>query len=154
MNSKTVRMLLILIVSGCGALSTVVTDVEHEMTAEDQVDARFPESNGIISDTVTGLQWQVGPDRDTDWMTASLWVENLEGGDWRMPSKQQLLALHDAGLSWHNQGPFNNDGQSVWSDSTSPRGANAWIFDFLVGSGSMTNTGNSRGIRGFAVRSP
>jgi hypothetical protein len=139
---------------GCGALSTVVTDVEHEMVAEDHVDSRFPESNGIITDTVTGLRWQVGPDSDTDWMTASLWAENLEGGGWRLPTKQELLALHNAGISWHNQGPFENDGQSVWSDSTSPHGANAWLFDFLVGSGSMSNTGDSRGIRGFAVKAP
>jgi|GEM_PF-3489537 len=141
----------VLISAGCGALSTVVSDVEHEMVAEDQVDSRFQESGGIITDSVTGLQWQVGPDRDTDWMTANLWVENLEGGGWRMPKKHELLALHDAGINWHDQGPFDMDGQSVWSDSTSPHGANAWIFDFLVGSGSMTNTGDSRGIRGFAV---
>lgn len=139
---------------GCSALSTAVTDIEHEMAAEDQVNSRFQESGGTITDTVTGLLWQVGPDRDTDWMTAHLWVENLEGGGWRMPGKRELLALYEAGISWHNQGPFDNDGQSVWSDSTSPHGANAWIFDFLVGSGSMTNTGNSNGIRGFAVRTP
>ncbi|OPL17725.1 MAG: hypothetical protein AVO35_08660 [Candidatus Aegiribacteria sp. MLS_C] len=132
----------------------MLTDVEHEMSAEDQVISRFQESGGMITDTVTGLLWRAAPDRDTDWMTAHHWVENLEGGGWRLPAKHELLTLYEAGISWHRQGPLENDGQSAWSDSTGPRGANAWIFDFLVGSGSMTDTGSSTGIRGFAVRAP
>jgi hypothetical protein len=139
--------------SGCN-VSAVVDEVEREVRAEDQVDQRFPEEGGMITDSVTGLQWKVGPDSDTDWMTASLWVENLNGEGWRMPSRQELLGLHDAGLNWHNWGPFDNDGQSVWSDSTSRYGAHAWLFDFGTGIGSMANTGDSRLNRGFAGRTP
>jgi hypothetical protein len=146
-------VLSVLLTAACSTLTNVVHDVEREAQAEDRIDSRFPESDGIITDSITGLQWQVGPDRDTDWMAASLWVENLHGSGWRMPSKHELLGLHDAGLNWHNLGPFDNDGQSVWSDSTSPHGANAWLYDFMVESGSMANTGESAGNRAFAVRS-
>ncbi len=136
-------------------MTTVVNDIEREARSEDQLDARFPvDSEGIITDSTTGLQWQVGPDSNTDWMTASLWVENLDGGGWKMPTKEDLLGLHDAGINWNNWGPFDNNGQSVWSDSTSRYGAHAWLYDFCVEYGSMVNTGDSNMNRAFAVRTP
>jgi len=141
-----------ILAAGCSAITTVVQDVEREVQAEDSVCDRFPSENGIITDTVTGLQWQVGPDRDTDWITASNWVENLAGRGWRMPSKEELLGLHDAGINWSNWGPFDNNGQSVWSDSTSRYGAHAWLYDFCVETGSMVNTAETNMNRGFAVR--
>lgn len=138
---------------GCGTLTEVVHEVERTAEHQDAVDSRFPEERGIITDTLTGLLWQVGPDSNTEWMTANLWAENLDG-EWRLPSKEELLGLYHAGISWNYYGPFYTEGNAVWSDSTSPHGANAWLFDFLAETGSMANTGDSRGIRGFAVRKP
>ncbi len=34
------------------------------------------EDGRLIKDTVTGFEWRVGSDSDTDWMTANLWVES------------------------------------------------------------------------------
>ncbi len=143
----------VILAAGCSAMTTIVHDVERIGQAEGAVDDRFPESGGLITDTVTGFEWRVGPDSDTDWMTASLWVENLDGEGWKMPSKEDLLGLHEAGISWNYYGPFYTEGQAVWSDSTSPHGANAWLYDFMIETGTMANTAESSGNRAFAVRS-
>ncbi len=145
-------LISVTIIPACSTMTTIVHEVEREAQAQIAVDDRFPETGGLISDSVSGLQWQVGPDSSTDWMTANLWVENLDGNGWEMPSKEDLLGLHNAGVNWNNYGPFYIEGTAVWSDSTSPHGANAWIFDFMVGTGSMANTSESRGNRAFAVR--
>ncbi|MEN8207962.1 MAG: DUF1566 domain-containing protein [Candidatus Fermentibacteria bacterium] len=148
-----VLLATIILVAGCSAMTTIVHDIERVAHAEGAVDDRFPDDGGVISDTVTGLQWRVGPDSDMDWMTANLWVENLDGEGWKMPSKEDLLGLHDAGISWNYYGPFYTEGQAVWSDSTSPHGANAWLYDFMIETGTMANTAESSGNRAFAVRS-
>jgi hypothetical protein len=147
-----VTVWLLALLAGCGTLTTVVHDVERIAQAQDAVDERFPESGGVITDTVTGLEWRVGPDTDTDWMTANLWVENLDEQGWKMPTKEELLGLHEAGISWNCYGPFYTEGQAVWSDSTSPHGANAWLYDFLIETGTMANTAETDGNRAFAVR--
>jgi hypothetical protein len=136
---------------GCNALKTVVEDAERELHAEDDVDDRFPQDgDGVITDTVTGLRWRVGPDRDTDWMTAHTWVENLDG-DWRMPTPSEIRVLHEAGVKWNYMGPFYSNGQSVWSDSTSHYGSHAWLYDFFVESGAWVDVSTSNLVRGFAV---
>ena len=35
-------------------------------------------STGIVSDSKTGLEWKVGPDKDTDWDQACDWVQKLK----------------------------------------------------------------------------
>ena len=152
MKRKIPVILMVVFGIGCSTMTTIVHEVQREVQAQIALDDRFPETRGLISDTVSGFQWQVGPDSSTDWMTANLWVENLDGNGWKLPSKEDLLQLHEEGVNWNNYGPFDTDGTAVWSDSTSPHGANAWIFDFMIGTGSMVNTAASRGNRAFAVR--
>ncbi len=152
-RAGTVIIAAIILSAGCSAMTAIVHDVERVAQAEGTVDDRFPENGGVIRDTVTGFEWCVGPDNDTDWMAASLWATNLDGEGWKMPSKEDLLALHDAGISWNYYGPFYTEGQAVWSDSTSPHGANAWLYDFMIETGTMANTAESHGNRAFAVRS-
>ena len=147
-----VLLAVIILIAGCSAMTTIVHDVERVAQGQDAVDGRFPEDGGVITDTVTGSEWCVGPDSDTDWMTANLWATNLDGEGWKMPSKEDLLGLHDAGISWNYFGPFYTEGQAVWSDSTSPHGANAWLYDFMIETGTMANTAESSGNRAFAVR--
>lgn len=49
-------------------------------------------ATGIVKDSNTGLEWKVGPDRDTDWNEARSWVQdlNLDGGGWRMPTMDEV----------------------------------------------------------------
>jgi len=59
-------------------------------------------ANGIVRDTKTGLEWKVGPNKDTDWNEARSWVQslNLDSGGWRMPTMDELAGLYkiEAGI--------------------------------------------------------
>lgn len=79
------------------------------------ISERFSVSpDGIIIDSETGLQWLVGPDIDFSLYDAREWIDELEG-DWRMPSKYELLGLFDAGVDIYSWGPFDNSGRFVWA---------------------------------------
>jgi uncharacterized caspase-like protein len=109
---------------------------------------------GIITDPGTGLQWYVGPDKDTTWDQASSWVKGLPvGGGWRMPTRAELRGLYHKGMGSRNMPPeFKTTGWRVWSgeqDSSS----NAWAFGF-GGRGEISGLrGFSYDDRAFAVRS-
>jgi hypothetical protein len=53
-------------------------------------------NNGVITDSVTGHDWYVGPNHDNNWHQAKAWMENLTvaGGSWRMPTVPELKALY------------------------------------------------------------
>ncbi len=101
-SSLTVIAILLVLVAGCGTTSRI------------SIYDRFRESEeGTITDLVTGLQWMVGPDRDFDWYGAQRWISSLEG-DWRMPTRDELEELFDAGITTDTWGPFDNSGWMVW----------------------------------------
>lgn len=95
-------LLSILVLLGCGATSRI------------GIFDRFRGSDsGTILDIVTGLQWKVGPDRDLDWYGAGIWISGLEG-NWRMPLRDELEQLFEAGITTETWGPFDNSGWLVW----------------------------------------
>jgi hypothetical protein len=51
--------------------------------------------NGIVYDEKTNLEWVAGPDKFVTWDEAKEWVESLslEGGGWRMPTKDVFQFL-------------------------------------------------------------
>ena len=109
--------------------------------------------NGIVYDEKTNLEWIVGPDKDTTWDEAKAWVESLsvEGGGWRMPTREELKALYKKGAGSRNMTPLlKTSGWNVWSGETKGS-SSAWLFDFLLGDESWY--GRDRFRRGFAVRS-
>ena len=66
--------------------------------------ARFvQDTDGIITDNVTSLQWLVGPTQPISWSDASEWVDNL-GSNWRLPTGDELLELYNAGIISTNMG--------------------------------------------------
>ena len=94
------------------------------------IDERFTvDEDSVITDIETGLQWLVGPDIDTGWEAANTWIDDLDGG-WRMPLRQELLALWDAGIDTDSWGPFVNSGYYVWciDSRTSPE---KHLFSFV-----------------------
>ncbi|MBD3277484.1 MAG: hypothetical protein GF388_04210 [Candidatus Aegiribacteria sp.] len=115
---------------------------------------RFRENDdGLITDIVTGLQWKVGPDRDTDWFEANIWVDNL-GGLWRMPLREEMEELYDAGINVNTWGPFDNGGWSVWCVDYHSSGMR-YLFSFWPYTGmDFTAVGPPSGERAFAVLSP
>jgi hypothetical protein len=111
-------------------------------------------SDGVITDSETGLEWVVGPDRDTNYAQATQWVAGckVSGGEWRMPTRQELRMLYQKGVGERNMDPaFKTSGWSVWAE---PRGSSsAWDLCF-AGGGEYSHTRRaSSSYRVFGVRS-
>ena len=109
---------------------------EAASAAERSSDGRYTKSSkGVITDSRTGLQWYVGPDRDTNWYDAKKWVEGLTvaGGGWRMPSRSELKGIRQKGAS--SNGPkylppiFKPASWWVWSGEAGGT-SSAWGFPF------------------------
>jgi len=115
---------------------------------EPEIYGQFEKVGPIIRDTVTGLEWQVGPERDMHWAEARDWVDSL-GNGWRMPSIEELEGLYEAGVSADSRGPFACNGDKVWADSPA-----SWDFSDGGGIGYPTGMEPSVGHRVFAVRDP
>jgi len=112
-------------------------------------------ANGVVRDTKTGLEWVAGPDKDMRWDEAKSWVEslNLAGGEWRMPTVEELETLYEKGKGTHNMTPLlKTTGWWVWSRETKGSSA-AWYFSFGTGSKFWTTRANPSTSRAFAVRS-
>jgi len=112
--------------------------------------------NGVVVDNKTGLEWKVGPDKDTSWNEAKAWVAslNLDGGGWRMPSMDELEGLYREGAGDRNRTPLlKTTGWWVWSSATYGA-SSAWGFSFHYGSRiSYYRDYSGRYPRAFAVRS-
>jgi hypothetical protein len=57
-------------------------------------------SEGVISDSQTGLEWIEGPDEDIHYSKAEQWVGNcrVAGGGWRIPTTKELKTLSQPGV--------------------------------------------------------
>ena len=128
---------------------------DNGTTAVARPTSRFATSTtGIITDNQTGLEWYVGPDKDTDWNEANAWVENLRigGGGWRMPTINELQNLYKKGQGTRNMDPvFNTTGWNIWSGN-SKGSKSAWLFGFSLGIEYFLGHWDTAG-RAFAVRS-
>ena len=112
-------------------------------------------ANGIVKDTSTGLEWKVGPDKDMTWDEARSWVQSL-GGDWRMPTLDQLEGLYKKGMGSHNLTSFlkATSSKNLWAWSGETKGSSkAWVFLFSHGARIHWNRNYSIPLRAFAVRS-
>jgi hypothetical protein len=113
------------------------------------------DDKGIVTDTKTGLEWFVGPDSNTTWDEAKSWVETLsvDGGRWRMPSREELKSLYTKGVGIRNMSPlFKTTGSFVWTGET-VGSLHAWGFCFEIGSAYWPRRDQIETARGFAVRS-
>jgi len=118
-------------------------------------DERFVTYGGIVVlDTKTYLEWVAGPDRDTTWEKAKMWVQSLfiDGGGWRMPTRSELKGIYQKGVGTRNMTVLlNTTGWNVWSgettDSSKPLG-----FYFKNGVDISGAPGKSYTSRAFAVR--
>jgi hypothetical protein len=111
--------------------------------------------SGVVIDTETGLEWCVGPDRDTTWHAARSWVESLtvEGGGWRMPTRKELRTLYKEGSGESNMSPLlNTTGGFAWTGEMMGS-TYAWGFCFEIGGEFWPRLSFSSTARCFAVRS-
>ena len=128
-------------------------DSGKELKARDGI--YIAHANGIVRDTKTGLEWIAGHDRDTPWYKAEFWVETLsiDGGGWRMPTREELESLYGKGAGTRNMTPLlKTTGWWVWSGETKDS-SSAWHFGFHGGEGGWITRGFSYDTRAFAVRS-
>ena len=113
-------------------------------------------ANGIVKDTSTGLEWKAGPDSDTDWNEARSWVKslNLDGGGWRMPTRDELEALYKYGTGSRNMTPLlKTTGWWVWSGEAEGSSGDGRFSFYDGGSKGWIFRDGSCGPRAFAVRS-
>jgi hypothetical protein len=112
-------------------------------------------ADGVVGDTNTGLEWMVGPDRDTTWDEAKAWVERLsvDGGGWRMPTVDELRTLYEKGVGEFNMSPlFKTSGWFIWSGEEY-HAAIVYLFNFKYGVRIRNPHSSARYHRAFAVRS-
>lgn len=110
--------------------------------------------NGILRDKKTSLEWFAGPDESTTWDEAKEWVDSLSiaGGNWRMPTIDELKSLYQQGVGSRNMTKLlNTTGWWVWSSEKSGW-SNAWEVSFTDGGKVDHKRTNRSGSRGFAVR--
>jgi hypothetical protein len=145
--------LILLVVWGCGKSSSlqgqVVEGQGQPMAEVKPTQNRFTKANnGVITDSITGLDWYVGPNPDNTWHEAKAWTESLTvaGGGWRLPTMAELKAIYQKDASAYNMDPlFQVKGAWAWSGEL----RNAWsvwglaFYNNLEGWHSM-NYGNGR----------
>jgi hypothetical protein len=115
----------------------------------------FKDALGVITDSKTGLQWYVGPDKDLNWNKADSWATGLKvgGGRWRLPTRAELQALSGSGdsegLKLHPI--FQLKHTFVWTGEQRDE-VKVWVFSFGLGKEFADNRGLSNDVRAFAVR--
>jgi hypothetical protein len=100
---------------------------------------------GVITDAKTKLQWYLGRDEQRVWQDAKSWAEgiNVDGGGWRLPSREELKTLYSPGVGRRNRDPvFKStaaDEWTLWSgDHKDKSDSSNWyrgIFNFREGEG-------------------
>lgn len=147
--------LILLVLWGC-AKSSSLEGQGQPMAEVNPLQIRFTKANnGVITDSVTGLDWYVGPNGDNNWYQAKAWTENLtvEGGGWRMPTIPELKALYQKGTSRVNMDPlFQPKAAWVWSGQMDDA-RTAWGFAFYSGLVNSHGLNYAYGRMAFAVRS-
>jgi hypothetical protein len=137
----------------CFLLVSIAFSVEDNITARDGSFVAY--ENGVVKDSKTGLEWIAGPDRDITWEEARTWAEQLkvDGGGWRMPSKEELKTLYQKGAGTSNLTPLlKTTGQFVWSKETKEESL-AWATSFFFSDENWFVRDSAHFTRGFAVRS-
>ena len=115
--------------------------------------------NGIVRDTITGLEWQQTPElTQNTWFAATTYCESLNLGghaDWRLPTVQELVTLIDHGRYNPAIAPIFDMKPApfyFWSSAARKQNSGyAWFVDFKYGYVNSTlNTGTLyvRAVRG------
>ena len=104
---------------------------------------RFAEGSGVVLDTKTGLEWaQSDNGSDIDWNGAMAYCN--KGGGWRLPTPDELQAIHDTSLSvpcgthdgqaftCYTSPKFNLTMTWFWSNQQNGS-SQAWLVDLSFG---------------------
>ena len=144
---------VVVAISCCFLLVSIVFATEDKVTARDGAFVAY--DNGVVKDTKTDLDWIAGPDKNTTWEEARTWVQELavDGGGWRLPTKDELKTLFQQGAGNQNLTPLlKNTGTWVWSREKKDESL-AWAVSFFLNDESLFVRESHYDTRGFAVRS-
>ncbi len=133
---------------------TGISAAEPKETARDGSFITY--DNSVVVNTKTGLEWFVGPDKNTNWYEAKSWIDSLtlDGGGWRMPTREELEGLFKDGLGTRNMTPLlKTTGWRVWSSLGGYGWTTALAYNFTSGIRDWREQTHSDGFRAFAVRS-
>jgi hypothetical protein len=115
---------------------TLKTRGEQELQAfKSPLTIRFTAANGVVTDTLTGLQWAAKDNgRYINWHDARAYCQNYSGGghtDWRLPTVSELAGLYKAGIRYKKGDIINITSFCPWASET--RGSTAALFHFVNG---------------------
>jgi hypothetical protein len=143
----------------------------HIIQSSVDPNVRFTDNgDGTATDTRTGLMWTIEDNgSNADWNAANVHCQTLalaDHGDWRMPTVEELEALHFEGRAISNcheiEGksipcyiykPFTLSGMSMWS-SNKRDASSAWLFSFYLGQRAISTLDRTGTRRVLCVRSP
>ena len=132
---------------------------KQEQTSQSQwvetsSDGRYKRaSNDVIWDTMTNLEWYVGPDQDTAWDAVKAWADSLTiaGGGWRMPSRTELKGIYGGGQYGADPLFKLSNWRWIWTGVLTAS-SEAWYVYFYDGGESSRHRNFSRNGRAFCVR--
>lgn len=153
MKLRLISRAIVTYIIFCFLLISITSGSDEKVVARQSTFTLY--ENGVVYDEKTGLEWIVGPDKDTNWYDAQSWVESQTLGEkrWRMPTLDELKTLFKKGDSSRNMTPLlKTTGWWVWSGETEGS-TSAWFFCFDDGFELVYNRQTFRNLRAFAVRS-
>ena len=140
--------------------------MEQELIAfKSPLTIRFTAANGVVTDTLTGLQWAAKDNgKKINWHDARAYCQNYSGGgynDWRLPTASELEGLYRAGIRDRSGDIINITDDRSWASENrsckalgSPKGAiEAACFNFFLDSRSWGDQSSSYTYRALPVRS-
>jgi hypothetical protein len=140
---------ILLVVWGCGKGSSLGGQV-----VDGQGQPRFTKApNGVITDSVTALDWYVG--QENTWHQAKAWAAGLTvaGGGWRLPTVAELKAIYQPGASANNMDPlFQTTVAWAWSGELN-NAWSVWGYAFYNGLEGWHSMSYGYGRQALAVRS-
>ena len=109
-------------------------------------------SEDVIIDSLTGMQWIIGPDMDTKFEQGRVWINKciIGGGRWRMPTCEELRGLYVEGIKIDSV--FKTSGSWAWAAPNDTQ--YVWVFSYNTGSCFARLVDNAYGGRVFGVRLP
>jgi len=110
-------------------------------TYQTGVTPSYSRVNEVVTDNVTGLEWQDNVEAKTtrkNWADAQTYCSSLglDGGGWRLPSRKELVGLSDYGQINPGINPafVNTMSYRYWSSTAFPgTGNNVWVVNFYQG---------------------
>ncbi len=139
---------------GTSALTFMLCLTGLVITGEAQAERFVDNGNGTVTDTVTGLMWtkDANPFGRLNWHDAMARCSSfsISGiGGWRLPSKDELVALYHAMQGGH---PFSGVQMSFYWSSTSKAFRADYAWSVFMGYGNVGAYINSYSFHVWPVR--